>query len=454
MPTPFPKNFCWGAAAAAYQIEGAWNEDGKGPSIWDDFSHRPGKTFLGHTGDVACDHYHRYKQDVKVMKEIGLKGYRFSVSWPRVIPKGTGAINPKGLDFYNRLVDTLLEAGIQPWVTLFHWDLPLALYHRGGWQNRESVEWFGDYATLLAKTLGDRVTHWMTFNEPTVFLNHGYLTGEHAPGDRLGNSSLWKSLHHVLMAHGKAVQSIRAASPQPCKIGWAPNMNAAIPETESKADIEAARKSFFELHENPYWSVSIWNDPVYLGKYPKRPASYAEDNWPQPEAGDMKLIQQPLDFIGCNCYSAMKVRAGKNGKPESIPWPTGVPAAALTWLTMMPEALYWNARFKTERYGKLPFVVTENGMCNVDWVALDGKVHDPQRIDFVHRYLKGLKRAAKEGIPLGGYFYWSIFDNFEWAEGYKSRFGMVHVDYQTQKRTIKDSARWYGEVIRTNGAKI
>jgi len=388
------------------------------------------------------------------MKEIGLKGYRFSVSWPRVIPNGTGAVNAKGLDFYSRLVDSLLEAGIQPWVTLFHWDYPLALYHRGGWQNRESIEWFGDYAMLMANTLGDRVKHWMTFNEPTVFMNLGYQGGEHAPGDKLGNPALWRSLHHILMSHGKAVQAIRAASPQPCKIGWAPNVGAAIPATESAADIEAARKSFFDIYENPFWSLSIWNDPVFLGKYPERPERIAEDNWPKPEPGDMELIKQPLDFIGCNCYSGGHVRAGKDGKPEAIPWPTGAPAGTLTWLTVMPEALYWISRFESERYGKLPFVVTENGLCNVDWVALDGKVHDPQRIDYVHRYLKGLKRAADEGIPMGGYFYWSIFDNFEWAEGYKSRFGLVHVDYETQKRTIKESAIWYGEVIRSNGANV
>jgi beta-glucosidase len=454
MPSPFPKDFCWGAAAAAYQIEGAWNEDGKGLSVWDDFSHRPGKTYLGHTGDVACDHYHRYKEDVAVMKEIGLKGYRFSVSWPRVIPDGTGAVNQKGLDFYSRLVDTLLEAGIQPWCTLFHWDFPLTLYRKGSWLNRESADWFGEYTALLAKTLGDRVKHWMTLNEPTVFMNLGYQGGDHAPGDKLGNAQLWQSLHHILLSHGKAVQALRASSPQPCKIGFAPNMGAMIPLTESAADIEAARKSFFDVYENPFWSVSIWSDAVYLGKYPERPESYAADNWPQPQPGDMELISQPIDFIGCNCYSGGHVRAGKDGKPESIPWKTGGAAGTLTWLQVMPEALYWIARFTSERYGKLPFVVTENGLCNVDWVSLDGKVHDPQRIDYVHRYLKGMRRAAEEGIPLGGYFYWSIFDNFEWAEGYKSRFGLVHVDYETQKRTLKDSAFWYGEVIKAHGANI
>ena len=454
MPSSFPKDFCWGAAAAAYQIEGAWNEDGKGQSVWDDFSHRAGKTFLGHTGDVACDHYHRYREDVAVMKEIGLKGYRFSVSWPRVIPNGTGAVNAKGLDFYSRLVDTLLEAGIQPWATLFHWDYPLALHHRGGWMNRESVGWFSDYAALLAKTLGDRVAHWMTLNEPTVFMNLGYQQGDHAPGDKLGNAQLSKCVHHILMSHGAAVKAIRSNSPQPCKIGWAPNTGAKIPLTESKADIEAARQCFFDIYDNPFWSVSLWTDPIYLGKYPDKPESISADSWPQPEPGDMELINQPLDFMGCNCYSGGHVKAGKDGKPEEIPWPTGVPAGSLTWLSVMPESLYWIARYKMERYGKLPFVVTENGLCNVDWVALDGKVHDPQRIDYVHRYLKGVKRLGDEGLPLGGYFYWSIFDNFEWAEGYKSRFGLVHVDYATQKRTLKDSAIWYGEVILTNGEFI
>jgi beta-glucosidase len=256
------------------------------------------------------------------------------------------------------------------------------------------------------------------------------------------------------MSHGRAVQAIRAASPKPAKVGWAPNMGAQIPATESPADIEAARRAFFASHENPFWSVSVWSDPVHLGKFPKKPASYQEDNWPRIEPEDLKLIAQPLDFIGCNCYSGDYVRAGKNGAPEKLPAPIGAPAGTLTWLRVVPEALYWIARFTSQRYGKLPFVITENGFCNLDSVALDGKVHDPQRIDYVRRYLKGLKRAAAEGIPLGGYFYWSIFDNFEWAEGYKSRFGLVHVDYETQKRTLKDSAHWYGKVIRSNGAII
>ena len=273
MPSPFPKDFCWGAAAAAYQIEGAWNEDGKGPSVWDDFSHRPGKIYLNHNGDVACDHYHRYREDIGVMKQIGLQGYRFSVSWPRVIPNGTGAVNAKGLDFYSRLVDSLLEAGIQPWLTLFHWDYPLALYQRGGWLNRECTEWFGDYAALLAKHLGDRVRHWMTINEPSVFMNHGYLSGWLAPGDKLSPSQLARSMHHILMSHGRAVQAIRATSPQPTKIGWAGNVGTQIPLTESPADIEAARQAFFAVDDMPFWSYSIWCDPVYLGKYPEKPAS-------------------------------------------------------------------------------------------------------------------------------------------------------------------------------------
>ncbi len=449
----FPADFCWGAAAAAYQIEGAWNLDGKGPSVWDHFSHQPGRVYQGHTGDVACDHYHRYREDVALMKDIGLRGYRLSVSWPRVIPQGTGAVNAKGLEFYDRLIDALLEAQIEPWVTLFHWDFPLALYHRGGWLNRESVDWFGDYAAVVTKRLGDRVKHWITLNEIQCFIILGHRDGMHAPGDKLGASQIWLAGHHALMAHGRAVQAIRAHSPQPCKIGYAPSMNAKMPLTESTADIDAARRAYTEV-ERGFWGLSIWADPVYLGRYPKEAAEIHGDAWPEVTDEDLKLIHQPLDFIGCNTYTGGYVQAQTDGSPKNIPWPIGGASAALDWLQVMPDSLYWRARFQTERYGNLPYVVTENGMCNLDWVSADEAVHDPQRIDFVYRYLQGLKQAAREGIPLGGYFYWSVLDNFEWVEGYRSRFGLIHVDYQTQKRTLKDSAKWYRTVIESNGAAI
>jgi beta-glucosidase len=451
----FPQNFCWGAASAAYQIEGAWNEDGKGPSVWDELSHQPGRVYAKHTGDIACDHYHRYAEDIGLMKQVGLQAYRFSVSWPRVLPAGVGAINEKGLDFYSRLVDGLLEAGIQPWVTLFHWDFPMDLYQRGGWLNRDSVEWFGEYAAILAQRLGDRVKHWITLNEPQCFIVLGHRDGYHAPGDKLGAKQTWRAMHHSLMAHGRAVQAIRANSPQPCHIGYAPNMNAKMPFTESPADIEVAKELYFDVPPNTHWGLSVWADPIYLGKYPEKAAEVHGADWPNVTSEDLALIHQPLDFIGCNIYTGGYVKAGTAGAPhEEIPWPQGGASGALDWLQVMPESLYWSARFQTEKYGNLPFVVTENGLANLDWVSLDGAVHDPQRIDYMHRYLKGLKRAASEGIPLGGYFYWSVMDNFEWAEGYKSRFGLIHVDYKTQKRTLKDSANWYRDIIATHGKDI
>ncbi len=453
-PTPFPQNFKWGAASAAYQIEGAWNEDGKGPSVWDELCHQPGRIHSGHTGDVACDHYHRYPEDVALMRHIGLEAYRFSISWPRVLPEGVGAINAKGLDFYSRLVDGLLEAGIEPWVTLFHWDYPLSLYHRGGWLNRDSVEWFGEYASVVAEHLGDRVRHWITLNEIQCFIAIGHRLGQHAPGDKLGAALVWRAAHHALMAHGRAVQALRASSPQPCQIGYAPSMNAKMPLTDSPEDIEAARSVYFDVEPDNFFGLSLYADPVYLGRYPEKAQKVHGANWPEVTDADLKLICQPLDFMGCNTYTAGYVEHVANGQPRNIPWPEGGPSGALDWLQVMPDALYWTARFQSERYGNLPFVVTENGFCNLDWVALDGGVHDPQRIDYVHRYLRGLKRAAAEGIALGGYFYLSLLDNFEWAEGYRSRFGLVHVDYATQKRTLKDSALWYRDVIRTKGGNI
>jgi beta-glucosidase len=450
--SPFPPDFAWGAAAAAYQIEGAWNEDGKGPSVWDMMSHRPGKIELNHTGDVACDHYHRYAEDVALMQAIGLKAYRLSIAWPRILPDGTGAINPKGLAFYDRLVDSLLEAGIQPWVTLFHWDMPLSLYQRGGWLNREVVEWFGDYTKVVVDALGDRVKHWMTLNEPPVFIALGHLHGVHAPGDKLPMGQVLRAAHHTLMAHGQSVQAIRAHSPQPAFVGFAPTAGAKVPVTESAVDIEAARQTYFGLKKDTVWGLSLWNDPVYLGKYPEEAPEVYGDDWPSVSEADLKLISQPLDFMGYNCYTGDFVRADASGKPEIVPFERGNPTGTLNWLQLIPDALYWAARFQMERYGRKPFVVTENGLCNLDWIALDGKIHDAQRVDYIHRYLLGLKRAASEGYPLGGYFYWSVMDNFEWAEGYRPRFGLIHVNYETQKRTMKESAHWYREVIRTHGA--
>ena len=451
----FPKNFAWGAAAAAYQIEGAWNVDGRGPSVWDVFSQEQGKVFENHTGNDACDHYHRWREDVALMQELGMKNYRLSVAWPRIQPTGVGKANAKGLAFYDKLIDGLLEAGITPWVTLFHWDLPHALQQRGGFCNRDLVEWFGDYTAIVADKLGDRVKNWMTFNEPPVVLGLGYHEGRFAPGLKLPFADCLLGAHNLLMAHGRGVQALRAGCQGPVKISIAHTSRERIPATETKRDIEAARRDYFASTEKNMWNLSWWADPVNLAEYPAEGVKAFGADMPKVTAAEMKLISQKIDFLAYNCYSGWKVRADAKGNPEKLPggWGIGNPRGTLSWLEVAPDAPYWAARFQTERY-KLPLVFSENGYCNTDFVQLDGKVHDPQRIDFVARYLRAIGRAIDDGVPVAGYFYWSIMDNFEWAEGYKDRFGLVHVDYQTQKRTPKDSAYWYREVVRTNGQNL
>ena len=451
----FPKSFVWGAAAAAYQIEGAWNVDGRGPSVWDVFSHENGKIFENHNGDVACDHYRRSREDIALMRQIGLQAYRLSIAWPRIQPTGTGRPNAKGLAFYDRLIDGLLDAGITPWVTLFHWDLPQALQQRGGFLNRDLVEWFGDYTAIVADRLGDRVKHWMTFNEPPVIMGLGYHEGRFAPGLQLPFADCLLGAHHLLMAHGRGVQALRAGCRGKVKIAIAHTSRERLPVTESKRDIEAARRDYFACTERAMWNLSWWADPIVFGRYPAEGVKAFGADMPVVTAADLKLIAQKTDFIAYNCYTGWPVRADAQGNAERLPggWGPGNPRGTLAWLDVAPQSLYWAARFQTERYG-LPLVFSENGFCNTDFVHLDGKVHDPQRIDFLARYLAGVHRAVTEGVPVAGYFYWSILDNFEWAEGYKDRFGLVHVDYQTQKRTLKDSAHWYRDVIRTNGAGL
>jgi beta-glucosidase len=448
----FPKDFAWGTAAASYQIEGGARDDGKGPSVWDMLCRKDGAIYDGHTGDVACDHYHRYLEDVAILKRIGVKAYRLSISWPRVLPTGTGTANEPGLAFYDRLVDALLEAGITPWVTLFHWDFPLELYYRGGWLNRDSAEWFADYATLIGRRLGDRVKHWMTLNEPQVYINAGHLEGRHAPGDRLAFHEVLRAGHNTLRAHGRGVQALRAATPGPCRIGYAPASHPKVPATDKPADIEAARRAFFATTGRHVATMSWWLEPVFSAQYP-------EDGWklfgrdvPHVAAGDMELIAQPVDFFGVNIYAGDPIRATPDGGFERAPTAIGYPRTAFNW-PIVPEAMYWTTRFCHERYQK-PIVVTENGISCTDSVALDGKVHDPLRIDFTRRYLLELERAIDGGIPVEGYFHWSFIDNFEWAEGYKQRFGLVHCDYATGTRTLKDSAEWYAGVIRTNGGAL
>jgi beta-glucosidase len=448
----FPPAFVWGAAASAYQIEGAANADGRGRSVWDVMCRKKGAIWGGHTGDVACDHYHRDREDVALMKEIGLRAYRFSISWPRVIPEGTGAVNPRGLDFYDRAVNELVAAGITPYVTLFHWDFPQALYERGGWLNRDSAAWFADFANVVVGRLSDRVRHWMTINEPQVFLQHGHRLGIHAPGDTPPLGRVLRAGHNVLLAHGKAVQAIRANSKVKCQIGLAPVGVVKFPATEGTADIEAAHKATFAVSSEDLFNNTWWMDPVFFGAYPEDGRRAYGAAAPEVQPGDMSQINQPLDFLGLNIYFGEVVRAGADGKPQRVEHRAGEPHTTMDF-PVTPEALYWGPRFLGERY-RVPIYITENGMASRDWIALDGKVHDPQRIDFLRRYLVQLRRAMRDGADVRGYFHWSILDNFEWAAGYKERFGLIYVDYATQKRALKDSAWWYRRVTCSNGASL
>lgn len=450
---PFPTNFVWGAATAAYQIEGAWADDGKGPSVWDAFTHEPGRTFEGQNGDVACDHYHRWREDVALMRRLGLGGYRFSLSWSRLFPAGTGQANEKGFDFYDRLIDALLETGVVPWVTLYHWDLPLALQRRGGFLNREITDWFADYATAVARRYGDRVGHWITFNEPPVIVGFGHLLGQNAPGLKLSVTECLLAAHHLLLAHGRGVQALRAGARRPLKISIAQTSRERIPVDESPANIAAARNDYFSCRQRNFWDLAWWADPVVFGRYPEEGLRAFASELPPITDADMALIGQPIDFLAYNCYSGWPVRARPDGSAEPVPggWGLGNPRGTMPWLHVAPAAAYWAARFQTERY-KLPLVFSENGFNPTDFVHLDQAVHDPQRIDFIARYLHSIGRAIDEGIPVQGYFYWSLIDNFEWSDGFKERFGLVHVDYSTQKRTPKDSFFWYRDLIRSNGA--
>lgn len=447
---PFKKDFVWGTASASYQIEGAVAEDGRGQSVWDMFCRRPGAVYDGHTGEIACDHYHRWGQDVELMKGLGLRGYRFSLAWPRIIPQGAGKVNPKGLDFYNRLIDSLLAANIQPWVTLFHWDYPYDLFCRGGWLNPDSPEWFADYAQVVAKTFGDRVRHWMTLNEIQCFIGKGHLLGDHAPGLVLPTREFLQAGHNAMLAHGRAVQVLRADAKLPSKIGFAPASQARIPFSDSPRDIGATRQVAMSVLDKGCWNNAWWMDPIFLGHYPEDGLKLYGADAPAVKPGDMETISQPVDFCGANIYFADVVRAGPDGRPQTIPRPPGYDYTSQTDWPVSPASLYWGPKFFYERYKK-PIVITENGCQNLDLVSLDGKVHDPQRINYLQRYLLELERAVDDGIPVDGYFTWTLTDNFEWALGYKIRVGLVYTNYRTLERIPKDSYYWYRKVIASNG---
>lgn len=430
----FPDHFLWGAASASAQVEGAWLDDGKCPSIWD----VAGKHIKnGQTCHDACDHYHRYKEDVALMKELGLKSYRFSISMCRVMPE-EGKINPKGLAFYSSLVDELLAAGIEPLCTLYHWDLPVWAQQQGGWKNPKMIEWYLQYVEAVVNALSDRVKYWMTFNEPQCFLMLGYVIGTHAPF-RHDVFSFKNAIRHFLLAHGKAVVLIRRIAKQKPMVGIAMATSTYIPDSEDEAGLrDAAQKSFHSMVGED--SNSLYMDPIGLGKATRRMKRKLS-------AEDLKIISAPLDFVGVNVYQP------SNGMINKKKYDTEtLPKTMLGWV-IDGRCLYWTVRQYWERY-HLPVMVTENGMANPDTVGEDGKVHDEIRVDFLDDFLKNLKRAVDEGIPVLGYQHWSIMDNFEWTESYGPRFGLVHIDYKTQKRTIKDSGYHYAEIIRSNGENL
>ena len=450
----FPKDFWWGTATAAYQIEGGALTDGRKPSIWDTFSHQAGTTRDGLNGDVACDHYHRFNEDVKLMAELGVKRYRFGISWSRLIPDGRGALNPKGVDFYRRLAEALHAHGITPHVTLYHWDLPQALQDRyRGWQSREITNDYADYAAAAARCLGDVITHWMTMNELSCFaFSNGYgieKPGFQAPGLRLrSRKERAQILHHALLAHGLGCQAIRAASPGKCSVAAAENFTAFVPFVETPEHIAAARQAF--VAEEPNACILL---PLLTGRYHEAWLAAQGGQAPDIAEGDMKTIGQPLDSLGFNCYTGIYVRAAASATGyELIPMFDNFPKGNLPWPNIVPESVYWGARMVREAVGQkaLPVFISENGCADGAPANANHEVADVDRIMYLRAYLQSAQRLLAEGYPLVGYYVWSLIDNFEWAEGYSKRFGLVRVDYATQRRVPKLSFHWYQQVIRQN----
>jgi beta-glucosidase len=445
----FPEGFHWGTATASYQIEGAWCEDGKGESIWDRFTHTPGKIKNGATGDVACDHYHRYAEDVALMRELGLNSYRFSIAWPRIQPNGRGPSNPKGLDFYRRLVDELLDAEIRPAATLYHWDLPQALEDAGGWPNRDTAGRFTDYAETVIRALGDRVKHWMIFNEPAIFTTIGYLVGIHAPGRRELDAYL-RSTHTVNLAQGQAFRAMKAHDAD-AAIGTAFSMSACEPASDAEADRAASERWHAFVNE---WHLM----PPLRGRYPD-----AFRDGPRLEEmgvrdGDLEEVRAPLDFVGINLYTRTRVEAaddewGIGARPAGLTGAGDGPRTDFGW-EVWPDALYAMVKRITEDYDRPVIEITENGCSYADGPDARGEVDDSRRIEFYRAYLEALSRAITEGADVRGYHAWTLIDNFEWSEGFAQRFGLVHVDFETQKRTPKASARWFAEVASKNGFEV
>jgi beta-glucosidase len=441
----FPADFIWGAATAAYQIEGAPDADGRGPSIWDTFSHTPGKILGGDTGDIACDHYHRYPEDVAIMRDLGLGAYRFSVSWPRIFPSGAGRPNSAGIDFYKRLVDTLRAAGIEPFLTLYHWDLPQALQDAGGWANRDTVGRFGEYAQALGMALGGEVHHWITLNEPWVASFLGHLMGVHAPGGRDLQTAL-RTAHHQLLAHAEATTALRTELSASDQIGVTLNLSPVKPDGDSNADAEATDR--YDGYHNRWFL-----DPLFRGSYPDDLWHWYGEAVPEMGAGDLSRISVPIDFLGVNYYFRAVVRhdAGATPVQASLIVPPGRPTTAMGW-EVYPEGLFDVLTRVQRDYAPPAIYVTENGAAFDDRLV-DGAVDDPEREAYLHDHLLEAYRAIEAGVPLRGYFAWSLLDNFEWSFGYARRFGLTHVDYATQVRTIKRSGRWYASVTREHGVR-
>jgi beta-glucosidase len=439
----FPDGFLWGTATAAYQIEGAHDADGKGASIWDTFAHTPGKILAGDTGDVACDHYRRYRDDVALMSGLGLNAYRFSTSWPRVIPDGSGASNPAGLAFYDRLVDALLERGITPFLTLYHWDLPQALQDRGGWGNREIAAWFGEYAAVMGRRLGDRVKHWITFNEPFAFIVLGHAFGMHAPG--LTDPGLaFQASHHLNLAHGDAVRALRASVPGG-EIGITQVSMPCYPASASDADRAAAHR-YDGFLNRWYW------EPPLRGAYPADVLERLGPLAPRPEPGDAQRMSPPLDFFGHNSYTRAVVRDDPGSALTGAATVETTNAKTAMGWEIYPDHLSDALTRITRDYGRPAIYITENGASFED-VVRDGAVDDPERTDYLRRHLAACHRAIAAGVDLRGYFCWSLLDNFEWSFGYARRFGLVHVDFATQQRIVKASGRFFAACARRNGVE-
>ncbi|HKM03386.1 MAG TPA: GH1 family beta-glucosidase [Lachnospiraceae bacterium] len=450
----FCKDFAWGVASSAIQIEGTDSNDGRGKNIWNVFEEQ-GKIFEGQNADISCDHIHRYQDDFALMRSLGIKAYRFSLSWARIMPNGTGKVNQAAIDLYRHMIHEMIKNDIVPYITLYHWELPQALQERGGWLNEEIIGWFGEYAKVVAENFSDLSEYFITLNEPQCFVGLGYLNGVHAPGLKLSYEETFQIAHNALRSHGQGVINLRKFAKRPIKVGFAPTCGVAYPATNKKEDIEAAKKVYFGFYnpmDNWTWNVAWFSDPVFSGKYPEEGMKKFAQYLPVITKEHMKLISEPIDFMGQNIYNGYPVKEGVDGEPEFVKRAPGFPKTAANW-PVTPECLYWGLKFIYERY-QMPIYITENGMSCHDNISPDGKVHDSNRIDFLDAYLGQVQKAVEEGVDLRGYFLWTFLDNFEWDKGYNERFGLVHVDFTTQKRIAKDSAYWYQKIIESNGKEL